>query len=118
MNSLHELRQEADEAVQKIWFIQSLEEVERTDITLSLRLTIRHGLFVQLFAGLNSGSLYMALIEGGQRLFGIDREGSKWHMHPFAAVEQHEPMIEALEPKPILKFLARVEHLLLEHDLL
>lgn len=40
------------------------------------------------------------------------------NMHPFAAVEQHEPMIEALEPKPILKFLARVEHLLLEHDLL
>ena len=118
MNLLLDLRQEAEEAVEKIWFIQSLEETERTDITLSLRLTIRHGLFVQLFVGAKSGSIYMALIEGGQRLFGIDREGGMWHMHPYHAVEKHEPMVDGLEPKPVLKFLARVEHLLIEHDLL
>lgn len=42
MNRLHELRQEADEAAEKTWFIQSLEETERTDITLSLDICQSH----------------------------------------------------------------------------
>lgn len=62
MQHLCEFHQEAREAAEKIWFIQSLEELERTDITLSLRLHVRSGLFVQLFFGEKSGSLYMALI--------------------------------------------------------
>jgi hypothetical protein len=118
MNRLHELRQEAEEAAEKTWFIQSLEETERTDITLSLRLMIRHDLFVQLFLGEKSGSLYMALIEGGRRLFGVDREKDMWHIHPYEAVEKHEPLVEGFEPKPVMKFLARVEVLLVEYDLL
>lgn len=118
MNYLHELREEAEEAVEKAWFVQSLEEIERTDITLSLRLIIRHDLFIQLFFGEKSQSLYMALIEGKQRLFGIDREGGVWHMHPYEAVERHEAMEKGLEPKPIMTFLARIEQLLMEHDLL
>ncbi|MCA9994146.1 MAG: hypothetical protein KDE47_05465 [Caldilineaceae bacterium] len=118
MNSLHDLREEAQEAVEKVWFIQSLVESERTDITLSLRLMIYPTLFVQLFFGEKSGSLYMALIERGQRLFGIDREGGEWHMHPYKAVEKHVPLSEGLEPKPILTFLAHVERLLIDHELL
>lgn len=118
MSQMLELREEAREALEKFWFISSLDETERTDITLSLRLHIRHDLFVQVFFGEKSGSLYMALIEGGRRLFGIDREASVWHLHPFEAVEKHEPLVESLEPKPLLKFLARVEVLLLEHNLL
>jgi hypothetical protein len=34
------------------------------------------------------------------------------------AVERHEPLPEGLEPKPLLKFLARVETILLEKDIL
>jgi hypothetical protein len=118
MNPLLDLRLEAEEAVDKVWFIQSLEEIEHTDITLSLRLTIRPGLFVQMFFGERSQSLYMALIEDRQRLFGIDREGGAWHLHPYGADEKHESLSKGLEPKPLLTFLARVEALLIEHDLL
>ena len=118
MSYLLDLREEVEEAAAKTWFIQSLEEIERTDITLSLRLTIRPGLFVQLFFGEKTGSLYMALIEGERRLFGIDRERDAWHIHPYEAVERHEPLVGGLEPKPLLTFLARVEYLLVEHDLL
>jgi len=69
-----DLQFEAQEALEKSWFIQSLEEIERTDLTLSLRLYIRPGLFVQAFMGELTGSLYFALIEGERRIFGIDRE--------------------------------------------
>ena len=64
------IRSEAEEALRRVWFIQSIEEEERSDISLSLRLAIRPGLFVQVFVGERSGSLYMALIEGKRRISG------------------------------------------------
>ncbi len=118
MSSVDDLRREAFEALDQVWFIQGIEEVEHTDVTLSLRLRIRSGLFIQVFYGERSESLYFALIEGDRRIFGIDREHAQWHIHPFNASEIHQPLPEGLEPKPLLTFLARVEQLLLTHDLL
>ena len=92
MSELADLRAEAAEALEQVWFIQSLEEGERTDITLSLRFHIRRDLFVQVFFGAKSASLYLALIEGGRRVFGIDREAGDWHVHPYEAEEKHEPV--------------------------
>ena len=46
-----ELRAEAVEALETVWFMQRLEETERTDVTLSLRFHIRPGLFVHVFCG-------------------------------------------------------------------
>jgi len=103
-DELCEFRREAEEAADRTWFIRALEERERTDITLSLRLHIRPALFVQIFLGTRSGSLYLALIEGGRRLYGIDREADEWHVHPYEAVERHEPLPQGLEPKPIHRF--------------
>jgi hypothetical protein len=117
-DELFALRHEVEEAVGRFWFIGAYEEVERTDISLSMRLHIRPGLFVQVFCGAKSGSLYLALIEGERRLFGIDRESGEWHLHPYNAVERHESLSQGLGPKPLLRFLARVEDLLLEHALL
>jgi hypothetical protein len=117
LNNLSELRAEAYEALDSVWFIQSLEEVDHTDISLSLRLHIRQGLFVQLFYGNRSDSLYFALIENDRRIFGIDRERNQWHMHPFETPDAHLPLGYTLEPKPLLTFLAKVEALLLANDL-
>ena len=76
-DELLELRREAEEAADRTWFIGVLEEIARTDITLSVRLHIRPGLFVQIFLGTKSDSLYLALIEGDRRLYGIDREAGE-----------------------------------------
>lgn len=118
MYNADDLPFEAQEALEKSWFVQSLKEIERTDLTLSLRLYVRPGLFVHAFMGEWTGSLYFALIEGERRIFGIDREAGEWHIHPYQAPHTHEPLPEGLGPKPLLKFLARVEELLLQHDLL
>jgi hypothetical protein len=109
---------ESREALDKVWFLQSLEVSDRTDLTLSFRLYIRHDLFVQVFLGELTDSLYFALIEGNQRIFGIDRECKQWHLHPFEAPHKHEYFAEGLGPKPLLAFLSRVEILLIEKDLL
>lgn len=115
---LTELRQEAQNVVEKTWFIKSLVQTDRTDMTLSFRLIIRNDLFIQVFYGLKSQSLYMALVEGRQRIYGIDREENEWHLHPFENPEQHEPLEQGLGPKPVMSFLARVEVILIENDLL
>lgn len=115
---LLEIRHEAEEAFDSLWFIGGITEIERTDITLSVRLHIRPGLFVQVFLGTKSNSPYLALIEGERRRFGIDRESGEWHLHPYDAVERHELLPQGLEPKPLLRFLARVEDLLTKYDLL
>ena len=115
---MNELHQEAADALEQVWFIQSLIEQRRTRRTLSLRLDIREGLFVQVFVGMRTDVLYFSLVEDGQRIFGIDKEQDKWHRHPYDAVEQHEPLTEGLEPRPLFTFLSRVEQLIWEHDLL
>lgn len=117
MYNISALLAEAQEALDRVWFVQSLEVIERTDSTISLRLHIRAGLFVQVFLGELTGSLYFGLIERKQRIFGIDRESSEWHSHPYEAPHNHEPFAEGLGPKPLLTFLSKVEMLLIEKDL-
>ena len=117
MCDANSLLAESREALVKVWFLQSLEVSDQTDLTLSLRLYIRHDLFVQVFLGELTGSLYFVLIEGNQRIFGIDRESKQWHVHPFENPYNHESFIEGLGPRPLLAFLSRVEMLLIEKDL-
>lgn len=118
MRELEILETEVKEAADRTWFIQAVEDSSRSDNTLSIRLIIRSGLFVQVFFGEKSGSLFLALIEGRQRIFGVDREEGAWHVHPLHAIEQHEPLTDDFSSRPILRFLAKVEDLILTHDLL
>lgn len=118
MRELDILQTQVIEAADRTWFIQAVEDNSRSDNTLSMRLIIRPGLFVQLFFGEISGSFYMALIEGRQRIFGVDREQGAWHIHPFQAIERHEPLIDDFSHRPVSRFLAKVEEIILAHDLL
>lgn len=118
MRELEVLQTEVKEAADRIWFIQAVEDSSCSDNTLSMRLMIRSGLFVQVFFGERSGSLYMALIEGRQRIFGVDREAGAWHVHPFHAIEKHEPLTDDYRHRPVSRFLAKVEEMILAHDLL
>jgi len=38
MNTFYDLLQEAQDAFERLWFIQAVQDIERTDLTLSLRL--------------------------------------------------------------------------------
>jgi len=118
MDSKTDLHLEAREALEMVRLVRSLEEIEQTDLTLSLRLTIRPELFVQVFLGERSASLYFAWVEGRHRIFGIDHEGSEWHLHPLDFPDKHEHLSEGLGPKSLLSFPAKVVDFLLQHELL
>jgi len=112
-----DLLAEAYEAEQRLWFIQRISNLEQTDDMLKARLDIRAGLFVQVFFSESSGRFQMALVREGRRLYGRDNEGGGWHIHPYGSPEQHTPASEETSPRPLLKFLAEVERLLLANDL-
>ena len=118
MNSVEELRFEAYDTLERTWFLQTAEEKDHTDLSLSLRLHIRLGLFIQIFFGQRTESLFFALVEDGERVFGMDREHGQWHLHPFGNAADHQPVVEAVGPRPLFEFLAMVELLLINHDLL
>jgi hypothetical protein len=118
VNRIDELWLEAHEALDKAWSVQSVEELSRTDQTLVVRLNIQPGAFVNAYLSERSDTLSFALIKDEQRIFGIDREGDTWHMHPYGESDRHEPLSPGLEPKPLLRFLARVEQLIMDHNII
>jgi hypothetical protein len=102
----------------EFWFAQSVQNIESTAYHSALRLYIAPGIFVQAFLDRQSGSLYFALIKDEQRIFGIDREEDEWHLHPYGESDRHESLPQGLAPKPLLRFLARVEQLIMDQNII
>ncbi len=70
-------------------FSLSLVELDRTKNTLSLRLHIDSELFFHIYASQAKNKLNLALIFKGERLYGHDTEGGKYHLHPFGEPDKH-----------------------------
>ena len=116
--SIDELILEAMQAKDHFWFVPALEIVERTNATVTLHFTISPNLFVQVYFSSRSGRFNLALIGASRRLYGRDREQGQWHRHPFEQPAQHEPTPEGVSPQPVHQFLAEVETILIENELL
>lgn len=115
----HTLHERIIRAAENCWFVQFVEEIERTQITTTFRLyTIRTGLFVQVFWGSRSRTLSLALIESEQRIFGVDLHRGRWHLHPFGAPDDHVFLPEGMGDNPVARFMEMVESILVENDLL
>ncbi len=109
---------EASTASERFWFVQNFAVAERTDATITLHFDVSSGLFVQIFFSERSGRLSFALVGSSGRLYGRDREYGVWHRHPFGQADQHEPTPEGMSSQPILQFMAEVEEILVDHDLI
>ena len=113
------LRRDLFDAIEKHWFLRAIEEIDRTNTAYVYRLhTIRAGLFVQVFLGVRSHTLSFSLVESDRRIYGVDFYRGQWHMHPFEDVGKHVRLPAGLGPTPLAAFLARVEQLCVEYDLL
>jgi hypothetical protein len=80
--TIDELLSEALAAKDRFWFVQTLHVRERTDASITLRITIEPALFVQVFFSQRSGRLSFAFVGASGRLYGRDREHGFWHRHP------------------------------------
>ena len=82
-------------------------EVQAVDAdTLSVRVHLTPaGAFISAFYNVATSKTAFALVEGGQRIYGVDNAKMGWHEHPFADPTQHR----AGAPMPFDEFLAQVE---------
>jgi hypothetical protein len=74
--------------------------------TLSARIPlIVGGAFINVFYNVTTDKTAFALIEGQQRVFGVDNAKMGWHVHPFGDPARHV----ACAPMSFETFLAKVE---------
>ena len=115
---IESLRIEAQDVLSQVWFVQSLTVVEQTNETVTMHLRLASALFVQVFFSERSGRFSLALVSPVGRIYGRDREHGMWHRHPFEQTDEHEPTPQGLSSRPIRQFLAEVEQILLENELI
>ncbi len=117
MEQIDGLLIQAQDALGQYWFLEEFVVAERTDTTITVHFPIRSGLFVQGFLSERSGRLSLALVSSRERVYGWDRRDDEWHLHPYDDVTRHEPLKEDVSMYTLLRFMARVEEILLENEL-
>lgn len=76
-----------------------------TSTSISLRVGLTSGAFVDAFYNEQTGTTAFALIEQERRVFGVDNTGG-WHVHPFSDPTQHHPLPD---PMSFAEFVAEIE---------
>lgn len=76
--------------------LSGLESVEKVDLNTEVfilkgRVWIKDDRYLQVYFNELTGTTAFALIEKGQRIWGIDFDNMRgWHLHPFGRPETHE----------------------------
>jgi hypothetical protein len=76
-----------------------------TATSISLRINVVEGGFIDAFYNEHTGTTAYALIRQGRRAFGADNTGG-WHVHPFSDPDQHSPLTGAMS---LFEFVAEIE---------
>jgi len=76
-----------------------------TSTSISLRVSISSGGFVDAFYNERTGTMALAFIREEQRVFGVDNTGG-WHIHPFYDPTRHDPLSA---PMSFAEFVAEIE---------
>jgi len=75
--------------------------VDRTKNTINLRIVINMEIFIQIYANEKKDKLNCALLFHDHRIYGHDKEGGEYHLHPFDNPDSH---IFTFKVKPIREF--------------
>ncbi len=77
----------------------NLEIFEKSIMRMKARYHVGVSLFIDVFYAIRTGKTSFAVVQKGERIFGIDNLGS-WHCHPFRKPQNHEfidePSIEEI----------------------
>ncbi len=80
--------------------LSRVESVEKVDLNTEVfivkgRVWIKGNRYLQVYFNELTGTTAFALIEKGQRIWGIDFDNMRgWHLHPFGGADGHEGIAE------------------------
>ena len=81
----------------------SIKMYDQTAKTINLRIIIDREVFIQIYANIKKNKLNLALLLHGNRLYGADKEGGVYHLHPFSDPTTH---VMVKTEKSILEFVS------------
>ncbi|MEI2692894.1 MAG: hypothetical protein V9H69_25530 [Anaerolineae bacterium] len=99
-------------------FIQRVATVDKTDVTVKLRLTVDVECFIQVYANTVKQLASYTLVLSRSRIYGRDCEGGLWHRHPAEAPEQHDFSTEGQRAVTLDEFLREAQQVLQDRGLL
>jgi hypothetical protein len=71
------------------------------------RVQLEHGRFLQVYFNEDTGTTAFALIEDGERIWGIDYDDLRgWHEHPVSHPDQHRDT-QPMTPSEVVEQLAK-----------
>ena len=101
-----QLLYELQQACNRSPLVSHVEErvVDADILSVRVHLTFAH-MFINVFYNLTTDKVAFALVEGRDRLFGVDNAKMGWHRHPFHDPDLHLPCA----PVRFEEFLADIE---------
>jgi hypothetical protein len=109
---------EIEEVSRRLPFILEVIRLDETKYSVKYLFRLAEGFFVQVYRNVRSGTIGLALIYGGQRLYGRDREGGQWHRHPFENPIEHDFSAEGSRQVSLEEFLKEVQEILEREQLI
>jgi hypothetical protein len=109
---LEEVIAEIEEVSQRFSFVLQVIRLDETKYSVKYLLMLAEDFFVQVYRNARSGTIGLALIYRGQRLYGRDREGGQWHRHPFENPMEHDFSAEGSREVSLEEFLEEVREIL------
>lgn len=109
---------EIEEAARRFVFVRQIVRVDETYYSVKFRLYIEPDLYAQLYFNERSGTVGLALVYQGQRLYGRDCETGRWHRHPADDPAAHDVSSEGTRPIDVQEFLAEVQEVLIQTGLI
>jgi hypothetical protein len=104
---------EIERSVCQYAFVRCVVKLDETHYSVKYRLHVESDLFVQVYFNERSGTVGLALIYQGQRLYGRDCEGGCWHRHPASDPTAHDVSPEGTQAVGMDEFLAEVQDVLI-----
>ena len=112
------VEEQALDIANRFSFISSVETTLRTPRTVTMRFRITAQCFVQLYHNTQKPIVNYVLVLAGNRIFGRDCDGGKWHRHPFENPEAHDFSFEGQVDVSFEEFLEEVRQILVRMQIL
>jgi hypothetical protein len=116
--TVEDFANEVEAAGRQFAYIGSVTKLDETRFSVKYWLVITDDLYVQAYANTQNGTVGLALIYQGRRLYGRDCENWQWHRHPAAAPETHDFSSEGVRSVAVQEFLLETGQVLVDCGLI
>ena len=116
--TVEDFANEVEAAGRQFAYIGSVTKLDETRFSVKYRLVVTDDLYVQAYANTQHGTISLALIYQGRRLYGRDCENWQWHRHPAAAPETHDFSSEGVRSVTVQEFLLETGQVLVDCGLI